>query len=62
MVLRIDATKGAGAIELLGQPVPPDGVRRSLRIDDVLFAVGPEHVQALELERPEEVLGTVGLK
>jgi uncharacterized secreted protein with C-terminal beta-propeller domain len=62
IVLHIDPTKGADAIELLGKPVPPDGVNRSLRISDVLYAVGPEHVQALVLTRPEEVLGTVELK
>jgi uncharacterized secreted protein with C-terminal beta-propeller domain len=61
IVLHIDATKGSDAIELLGKPAQPDGVRRSLRISDVLYAVGPEHVRALVLTRPEEVLGTVDL-
>jgi hypothetical protein len=61
VVLHIDPTKGADAITKLGEPVPPGGVRRSVRIGDVLYAVGPDQIQAMVLQTPEQVLGSVKL-
>jgi hypothetical protein len=60
-VLHIDPTQGSDAITKLGEPFPPGGVRRSVRIGDVLYAIGPDHVQAMVLQHPDQVLGGVDL-
>ena len=38
-----------------------DGVRRSLRIGDTLYAVGPSHISAMKLTSPDQNLGSVDL-
>lgn len=43
----------------LGEVDPGSAVRRSLRIGEVLFAVGDEHIQAVELTNPEVVIKTL---
>jgi len=58
-VLRVDPTKGSGAFQKLGEPEPPGGVTRAVRIADVLYAVGPDHVQSMPLETPDTRLGLV---
>jgi hypothetical protein len=60
-VLHIDATAGSDAISKLGEPVPPGGVRRSVRIGDVLYAVGTDQIQAMVLQNPQQVLDSVKL-
>jgi uncharacterized secreted protein with C-terminal beta-propeller domain len=56
-VLRVDVA--GKQFQSLGKETPPSGVRRSLRIDDVLYAVGTEHIQAVELEDPATVIKTL---
>jgi uncharacterized secreted protein with C-terminal beta-propeller domain len=56
-VLKLDIP--GGRFELLGEVEPPGGVRRSLRIGDVLYAVSPTHLQARDLDEPGTVLGTL---
>ncbi|QOV87574.1 beta-propeller domain-containing protein [Humisphaera borealis] len=43
----------------LGNVDPGSEVRRSLRINDVLFAVGDEHIQAVELLHPDVIIKTL---
>ena len=62
MVIKIDASQGSNALQLLGEPTIEGGVRRSVRITDVLYAVGPDRVQAMPLTAPETVVGEVDLK
>jgi uncharacterized secreted protein with C-terminal beta-propeller domain len=61
VVLHIDPTAGSDASTKLGEPVPPSGVRRSVRIGDVLYAVGSNHVQSMVLQNPEQILGGIDL-
>jgi uncharacterized secreted protein with C-terminal beta-propeller domain len=61
VVVHIDPTKGADALQTLGEPSSEDEVRRSLRIGDVLYAVGADQVHAMKLAAPTEILGTVNL-
>jgi hypothetical protein len=56
-VLKVDIS--GKQFQSLGKVNPPSGVRRSARIDDVLYAVGSEHIQAVELEDPGTVIKTL---
>ena len=57
VVLKVDPA--GKQFQKLGEATPPGGVRRSLRIDDVLYSVGPDHVQAMQLDQPSNVLGVL---
>jgi uncharacterized secreted protein with C-terminal beta-propeller domain len=57
IVLKVDPA--GKQFQKLGEATPPGGVRRSLRIDDVLYAVGPDHVQAMQLDQPSNVIGVL---
>ncbi len=57
VVLRVDPSRGEAAFELLGETQQPGGVRRSLRIDDALYAIGRGRIRAVELANPQNVLG-----
>lgn len=57
-VLEVDPV--GKAFRPLGEVTPPNGVRRSLRIGDVLFAVGDSHIQAVELQNPDVIIKTLG--
>jgi uncharacterized secreted protein with C-terminal beta-propeller domain len=60
VVVKVDPAKGAAALEKVAETDPPGGVRRTLRIGQVLYAVGPDNVQASDLNQPGDVLGTLG--
>jgi uncharacterized secreted protein with C-terminal beta-propeller domain len=57
VVVKLNAA--AGTLERLAEVTPPGQVRRTLRIGDVLYAVGSTHIQARDLEEPETVLDTL---
>jgi uncharacterized secreted protein with C-terminal beta-propeller domain len=57
VVLKVDPA--GKQFQKLGEATPPGGVRRSLRIDDVLYSVGPDHVQSMQLDQPTNVLGVL---
>lgn len=56
-VLHVDAA--GKKFDLLGKATPPSGVRRSVRIDGVLYAIGNQHIQAVQLENPGTVIKTL---
>ena len=58
-VVRVDPSEGESAFELLGEQKTPSEALRAVRIGDVLYSVTANHVQALDLDDPETVLGTL---
>ncbi|HEX8914030.1 MAG TPA: beta-propeller domain-containing protein, partial [Humisphaera sp.] len=61
LVVSVDPSKGAGAFEKLGEVATPGGVRRAVRIDSTVFAVGDTHIRSAVLTDPADVLDTVAL-